>query len=253
MTETTPRDSMPRDGLIRANDHGLQLERQEDAAAAAMPTLVGEFAVFNQWTEINSMFEGRFMEQIAPGAFKKTFKENRQAMRVLFQHGKDPQIANKPLGPINDVRETDSGAYYEVPLLDTQYTRDLIPGLDAGLYGSSFRFQVMQEEIVTEPKRSKVNPDGLPERTITEAKVMEFGPVTFPAYAGASSGLRSATDWWLEQNLLGTIDVLAGRAAALEEPAEVEATDATPVSRSTRATRTYLQTPRKERRPWELP
>jgi hypothetical protein len=28
------------------------------------------------------------------------------------------------------------------------------------------------------------NPKGMPERTITEAKVFEFGPVTYPAYEG---------------------------------------------------------------------
>jgi hypothetical protein len=27
---------------------------------------------------------------------------------------------------------------------------------------------------------------------------MEFGPVTFPAYEGASAGVRSLTDWYLE-------------------------------------------------------
>ena len=27
---------------------------------------------------------------------------------------------------------------------------------------------------------------------------MEFGPVTFPAYEGATAGVRSLTDWYLE-------------------------------------------------------
>ena len=44
-------------------------------------TLTGHFAVFSQWTEFNSPFEGRFLEQIAPGAFTKTFNENRAGMR----------------------------------------------------------------------------------------------------------------------------------------------------------------------------
>jgi len=185
--------SMPRDGLFRAQPAGLELREGQDGQAG-MPTLTGQFAVFNEWTEINSAFEGRFMERIAPGAFTKTFDEGRGRMRVLFEHGKDPQIANKPLGPITELRETPTGASYEVPLIDTAYTRELIPGLEAGLYGSSFRFRVMQEEIDQSPTRSDHNPDGLPERTIKEAKVMEFGPVTFPAYWGATAGLRSITD-----------------------------------------------------------
>lgn len=155
----------------------------------------GEFAVFGQWTEINSMWEGRFMESIAPGAFRKTMKENRAGMRALFQHGNDPQVGDKPLGAITDLRETDTGAAYEVQLLDAPYVRDLVlPGLEAGLYGASFRFQVMKEEITDQPKRSSYNPNGLPERVISEARVSEFGPVTFPAYPGASAGVRSLTD-----------------------------------------------------------
>src|SRR5205823_2500044 len=75
--------------------------------------------------------------------------------------------------------------------------RELIPGLDAGLYGASFRFKVMREEVVDEPGPSDANPHGLKERTVKEAKVMEFGPVTFPAYTGATAGVRSLTDRFL--------------------------------------------------------
>jgi HK97 family phage prohead protease len=82
------------------------------------------------------------MERIAPGAFKKTFREQPRPMRVLFQHGMDPQVGDKPLGPIRDLREDETGAYYEVPLLDASYVRDqVLPGLRAGLYGASFRFR----------------------------------------------------------------------------------------------------------------
>ena len=35
-----------------------------------------------------------------------------------------------------------------------------------------------------------------PERMIRETQVFEFGPVTFPAYEGASAGVRSLTDWY---------------------------------------------------------
>jgi hypothetical protein len=117
-----------------------------------------------------------------------------------------------------------------VPLLDTSYNRDLIPGLQAGLYGASFRFAVMQEEFDSKPKRSDHNPTGLPERTITEAKVREFGPVTFPAYAGATAGLRSMTDEFLfgkfvddPDRLREILELLAARSV---EPAPSE--EATP-------------------------
>jgi HK97 family phage major capsid protein/HK97 family phage prohead protease len=184
----------PKDNVFRAVYPGLELRSEEQEGGDERPILSGHFARFGEWTEIDSVWEGRFLERLDPGAFKKTITENRNGMRVLFQHGQDPQVGDKPLGPIRELREDEDGVYYEVPLLDTSYNRDLEPGLRAGLYGASFRFSVVKEEFDSKPKRSDYNPDGLPERTIKEARVMEFGPVTFPAYAGATAGVRSITD-----------------------------------------------------------
>lgn len=167
-----------------------------------MPTLVGNLAVFGEWAEINSRSEGHFMEQNASGAFDKTISENRDRMRVLFQHGKDPQIGDKPLGPIESLEAHERTIDYGVPLLDTSYNRDLLPGLAAGLYGSSYRFEVLRQSWNRKAERSEYNPQGLPERTIKEVRMAEFGPVTFPAYWGAKSGLRSLTD----RMLVGRLD-----------------------------------------------
>jgi len=188
-------------GLFRAVTNGVELRADDDTTSAGMPLLYGHFSVFNTWTEINSMWEGNFLERVAPGAYRKTFRDGRARMRALFQHGMDPQIGDKPLGPIDDLREDEEGAYYEVPLLDTAYNRDLVPGLEAGLYGASFRFRVVREEINDDPGASDHNPKGLPERTIKEAQVMEFGPVTFPAYPEATAGVRSLTDVFLAHRL----------------------------------------------------
>lgn len=183
----------PKDNLVRAVFPGVEL-RAADDNPTGMPRLTGHFAVFNQWTEIDSLWEGRFLERIAPGAFKRTINNNLERVRVLFQHGQDPHVGDKPLGPIEVIEEDDDGMRYEVPLLDTTYVRDLIPGLEAGLYGSSFRFSVVKQEFDDKPERSAHNPDRLPERTVREAELYEFGPVTFPAYAGATAGVRSLTD-----------------------------------------------------------
>lgn len=165
----------------------------EVSTDAANPTMFGHFAVFNEMTEIDSMFEGHFMERIAPGAFKKTMRENRSGILPLFQHGTDPVAGDKPLGPIDDLREDDTGAYYEVPLLDAPYVRqDILPGLQAGLYGASFRFQMVREQFDEEPDTSDENPHGLPERTLKEVRLFEFGPVSFPAYPSATAGVRNA-------------------------------------------------------------
>jgi len=169
--------------------------RDDDTDDDTLGLLSGHFSVFNVWYEINSLFEGRFLERVAPGSFKKTIAEGRDSMRVLYDHGYDPSIGNKVLGPIRELREDDVGAYYEVPLFDTSYNRDLLPGLKApSQYGSSFRFRVIKDEWNDEPGRSEHNPDGIPERTIKEMRTVEFGPVTFPASPSATAGVRSMTD-----------------------------------------------------------
>jgi HK97 family phage prohead protease len=188
----------PRDNLYRASSLDFELRQADgegdDGDADGMPTMLGHFARFDEWTEIDSLFEGQFLERIAAGSFVKTFKQNGERIRVLFQHGRDPQIGDKVLGVPEVLREDDEGAYYEVPLFDTGYVRELLPPLEAGAYGASFRFRVLREEINQKPRKSSHNPDRLPERTIKEVEVMEFGPVTFPAYAGATAGIRSLTD-----------------------------------------------------------
>lgn len=188
MSETI---SSPSDNLVRANRIGCELR---DSDEGGMPTLFGHFLKFNRWTEIDSWFEGRFMERLSDGCLKKTIRENRERIKALFQHGRDPQIGDKPLGPIEDLREDDEGGYYEVPLLDTAYNREIVPGLKAGLYGASFAFKVMREDRDEKPGKSEHNPEGIPERTIKEIRLYEFGPVTFPAYADATAGVRSLTD-----------------------------------------------------------
>jgi HK97 family phage prohead protease len=195
-----------------------------------MPTLYGYFTRFDEWTEIDSFFEGNFMERIMPGAFKKTFRE--QTPKVLFQHGMDGMVGDKPLGAPSMLREEDDGPYYEVPLLDTSYNRDLIPGLEAGLYGASFRFSVMREEWVDDPAPSEHNPKGLPERSIKEVRNSEFGPVTFPAYPGATAAVRSMTDEYLigratarPETLRSILEYLDQRELHTSAPAEQEGTD----------------------------
>jgi HK97 family phage prohead protease len=199
-SEQLPSERPPRDELVRAISGELELRDNQDDAG---PTMVGHFARFNEWTEIDSVFEGNFMERVAPGAFRKTFAENRDRMRVLFQHGQDPQIGDKPLGSIDVLEEDKRGAYYEVPLLDAPYVRDnILPGLRAGLYGASFRFSVQREEFNRDTQPSEHNPQALPERTLKEIAVREFGPVTFPAYPGATAGVRSLTDEFYRRALV---------------------------------------------------
>jgi len=167
--------------------------RSEKKPNDGLGTLTGHFSKFSNWYRVSSAWEGDFLERTAPGFTAQTIVEDRAGMRVLYDHGFD-QIGNKVLGTIEDLREDGEGAYYEVSLFDTTYNRDLLPGLKAGVYGASFRMKVEADEWDDEPRSSEHNPKGLPERTITRAKVMEFGPVTFPANPQATASVRSSTD-----------------------------------------------------------
>jgi HK97 family phage major capsid protein/HK97 family phage prohead protease len=190
-TETKARTRPPRDNLVRAFSPGIEFRAA--LADGGLGTLSGHFSVFNAWYEVDSLWEGRFLERVAPGAFKKTFAENRDKIRVTFNHGQDPDLGDKVLGPITALSEDGVGAAYELELLDGLPPL-LLNGLRRGVYGSSFRFRVVKEEWDDVPKASEDNPSALPERTIKEVDVFEFGPVTFPASPTASAAVRSLTD-----------------------------------------------------------
>lgn len=184
----------PTENLVRALLVPSTVTRETDDEDAPA-VLFGEFARFNEWTMIDSVFEGRFMEQIAPTAFDRTLAEDLSRVKVLYDHGHDPQLGNKPLGPIRSVEATKSGMGYEVELIDTDYNRGFIePAARAGLLGSSFRMRVRGDSWSDPEEASDTNPQALPERTITDVDLYEFGPVTFPAYEGATASMRSRSD-----------------------------------------------------------
>ena len=194
-------ESLPGLEIVRAVPTLVRTSRAGDGVdtASAMPTMEIRFSPFNTFYEIDSWWEGRFLERTVRGAFKKTIAENRGNVKVLYDHGHDAQIGNKVLGAIEDLREDGDSPVGVVPLFDTLYNRELLPGLEAGVYGSSFRFRVIQDAWNDEPGRSEHNPDGIPERTITEIRLFEFGPVTFPANPDATAGVRSLTDFHYER------------------------------------------------------
>lgn len=76
-----------------------------------LPTLFGHFSqVFNHWTEIDSSYEGRFMEhQSLPVRSPRRSTRTRETLKVLYDHGHDPQLGDKPLGPIDQLHEDKVG------------------------------------------------------------------------------------------------------------------------------------------------
>jgi HK97 family phage prohead protease len=209
------------------------VDASELRASADGRTLFGYPIVFNQPTRIRS-WEGDFIETIAPGATKKTLRDNGNSIKVLFNHGMDPSIGNKPLGKPKIQREEAKGLYTETPLSDTSYNVDLAALIrDGAIDGMSFRFGVIQDTWNQKPGRSKTNPDGVPERTITELKLVEYGPVTFPAYQATEIGLRSLADnaaWQgLDPEKRAEVQRILGMTSSTPDP---EAGDATSEQRA---------------------
>ena len=162
-------------------------------------TMVGYPILFNTLTEISG-WEGNFMERIAPGALTKTLKERGDRIKVLFNHGFDPTIGDKPLGKPTRMEVDDTGLFVEVPFADTSYNQDLKALIRVGaIDGQSFRFSVIRDTELAEPGTSDENPKGLPERTIDELRLSEFGPVTVQAYQSTTVGIRArdAYQIWL--------------------------------------------------------
>jgi len=184
-----------------------------DSAGDGM-TLDGWGAVFNRMTVIDS-YVGRFREQIAPGAMKRSFKET--PPKIQFDHGRHPSIGSIPIAKLERIAEEvdpvlapEGGAHIVGRFLDHPLVDLVRQAIDAeAINGMSFRFSVVQEAW-TRADGSPIKDDralmqeldrtyGQPEeelviRTLRQVKVPEMGPVVWPAYADTSVSARSVID-----------------------------------------------------------
>lgn len=128
---------------------------------------------------------GGFVEQIAPGAFTKTLKE--QDIRALFNHSEDNVLGRMSAGTLS-LTEDDEGLSYEIRLPDTTVGRDLAVLLERGdISGSSFGFRTLEDDW-------SETEQGYPLRTLRAVSARDIGPVTFPAYVDSTSALRSLAE-----------------------------------------------------------
>lgn len=128
------------------------------------------------WFPVDTMY-------LRTGAFKKSLKEQ-GAPKVLFNHGHDPQLGMKPLGKPTVVREDDYGLWTETPLDKTSWADDIVTLLESGALDSmSVTFEAKEYAYLDEGDAMSV----------TQARLYEFGPVTFPAAPGTSATLHSLT------------------------------------------------------------
>lgn len=177
-------------------------ERAGDSAGDGR-TLEGYAAVFDTDTEINS-WEGHFKERIVRGAFRKTLKERTPVLQ--FDHGHDSRFGNLPIGSFESIKEDKHGLRVQARLFE--HAEPIREAIAAGaVSGMSFRFKVVRDSWAdnkgNEIKDRNELMDllyggdkkrGPLQRTIKEVKLMEAGPVVFPAYPQTTVGVRSMTD-----------------------------------------------------------
>lgn len=138
--------------------------------------LGGYAAVFDEIAEHTGM--GR--EEIGPGAFTRALKTS--DVRALYNHDPRFVLGRQAPGTLR-IWQDSTGLEYEVDLPDTSYAHDLRELVERGdIDGASFAFvpDVFEHDA---------------ERRVTRhtdiAELIDVSPVTFPAYAGASTETRS--------------------------------------------------------------
>lgn len=189
----------------RAVDFEPLPEEERASKESDGKTLEGYAAVFDADTEINS-WEGHFKERIARGAFRKTLKERQPVLQ--FDHGHDTRFGSLPIGAFESVKEDRHGLRVQARLFEhAEPIREAIAA--QAVKGMSFRMKVVRDtwadnKGVEIKDRSELldllyggadaKKRGPLQRTIKEVKLMEAGPVVFPAYTQTSVGMRSAED-----------------------------------------------------------
>lgn len=164
----------------------VRVEKREDGAAA----IEGYGAVFYRAGDPATEYElfQDYYERILPGAFDDQLAED---VRSLFNHDANWVLGRTKSDPQTLQLSVDQvGLRYRVTPPDTQAVRDqvLAPIQRGDVSGSSFMFWPVRTSWVQEDR------DGRETwiRQIEKVRLLEVGPVTFPAYQGTSAGVRSA-------------------------------------------------------------
>jgi HK97 family phage prohead protease len=145
------------------------------------PVIEGYAAVFNSL----SQDLGGFREKIAPGAFARTIKNNKDIVS-LFNHDPGVVLGRTGNGTLT-LREDKTGLYMEVTPPNTAAARDVVEVIRRGdVTGQSFQFVTVRDswEGLDSNEADTV-------RTLEEVRLMEAGPVVFPAYEQTAVSARA--------------------------------------------------------------
>jgi HK97 family phage prohead protease len=169
-------------------DDGLGYEQRDDGGV----TIRG---ISPPWNSL-SVDLGGFREQFSPTAFDRILARHKNDPRGpvdvvgLFNH-EDSQLLSRTTNGTLRLSKAATGLGAEMDLPDTQLGRDLGTLIRTKtLFGASFAFSVSQtgEQWTQDEKGNAV-------RTVTDANLYDWSPVTRPAYPSSSVGLRSLEAW----------------------------------------------------------
>lgn len=177
----------------REDEDKEEEEPAKEEKADKPGTIEGYAAVFYDEKSPDTEYElwndpsVRAVERVARGAFARATSEEDDC-RALFNHESSAVLGRTASGTLQ-LSEDEQGLHYSVDLPDTQLGRDVAELVGRGdVTGSSFGFVVEQESW---REMEEDNGRRVAIRTIESVRLLDVGPVTYPAYAGTSVGSRS--------------------------------------------------------------
>jgi HK97 family phage prohead protease len=163
--------------------YGVSRWGVEERKAGGLPRLVGYAAVFFDRSDPagTELELSAYVERIAPGAFSRTIRED--DVRALFNHDSDNLLGRTRSGTLR-LSVDSRGLRYEIDLPDTTVGRQVAALVRRGdVTGSSFAFDTRDYREYWEGS-TRI-------RELTDLKLYDVGPVTFPAYSGTTAGVRA--------------------------------------------------------------
>lgn len=166
-------------------DHGNVLQNAKvETRDDGTKQIVGYAARFYDPADAGTQFQlgPNAYERITPKAFTRALKEQ-DDVRALYNHDPDNLLGRLSANTLR-LSVDEQGLRYEIDPPETPLARDVVTLIQRGdLTGSSFAFVVEKARWEEE--------NGKDIRNIESVKLYDVGPVTYPAYGSASTGLRS--------------------------------------------------------------
>lgn len=123
-----------------------------------------------------------FVEQIAPDAFSRSLKEDRD-IRAMAGHTDNPLASIGLIGENLTVTTDGESMKWEALVPDTQACADMLVLVDKRIInGTSFEFEVRDSA----GEKWDARDANLDQRTILDARLIAFNPVPWPAYSDSS-------------------------------------------------------------------